>query len=613
MNRLLCATNVIVCSLLVVACAGSPKPSEPPPPPLAENRIPAIQAKAHRSPLIDKRIEGIEGVVTAVLSGGRAPGFWMQDPRGDDDEETSDAIFVSTEGIEVEVAVGDAVTVSGRVAETGREGSLATTQIVEASVTVSGSDRPLPEPVRIGLKGRLVPTRIATEGMKEYQPKSVAIDFWESLEGMRIELRDPVVVGPTSRYGDMVVLADRGAGAKIRSLRGGVVLQEHAPNPERIVLDARVAGRFPSASIGDRFDGVVTGVVDYAFNHYRFVVTSELPALVAEAQPPEVTRLEGTADRLTIATYNVLNLSAKNPAKRFEDVARTIAVNLGAPDVIGLQEMQDDSGPEDDGVVTATETFRKLIEAIVAAGGPRYEFRQIDPANNEDGGQPGGNIRVGFLVNPARVTFVDRGSAGAKDATAVETSEGGARLTLSPGRIDPANPCFAGGGEGDLAEPTRKSLAAELQFGDQTFFVVVNHLKSKRGDGGLFGAMQPPARPTEEQRLCQAEVVGRFAAEILKADPKAAVVVLGDMNEHEFRPPMRKMIEVSGLTNLHDRVVVADRYTYVWEGNSQVLDHILVSPSLLDGAEIDIVHVNAEYPEEKAASDHDPIVARVKM
>jgi predicted extracellular nuclease len=68
-----------------------------------------------------------------------------------------------------------------------------------------------------------------------------------------------------------------------------------------------------------------------------------------------------------------------------------------------------------------------------------------------------------------------------------------------------------------------------------------------------------------------------------------------------------------GLEDLVVRLPLADRYTYVYLGNSQVLDHILVSPSLTDGAEIDIVHLNAEFPVTDRASDHDPIVVRLSI
>ena len=581
-------------------------------------RIRSIQGSGHRSPLEGQRVASVEGIVTAVLAAGRAPGFWIQDARPDRDESTSEAVFVSTKDVAIEaaidVAVGDRVSVSGDVAELGFAGALTTTQLTKPEVRVLARGGALPPAIRLGAKGRAIPNRaVDDDAMAKFEPREDAIDFWESLEGMRVEVRDPLVIGATSGYGDLVVLADGGSGAEVRGVRGGLVLRSHDVNPERVIVEPRLVKNPPLANTGDRFAGAITGVIDYNFGSFRLLNTEPLPLLIAAAPSPESTTLRGDAEHITVATYNVLNLSRASDPSRFASVATSIVVNLGAPDVIGLEEIQDDSGPADDGVVGAAAAFAKLVEAIVAAGGPRYEFRQIDPANNQDGGQPGGNIRVGIFVDPARVTFVGRGLGGASDAASLEGEGKETRLTLSPGRVDPTNPCFAGGGSGALAEPTRKSLAAELRFGERTFFLVVNHLKSKRGDDGTFGATQPPIHKTEEQRTCQAEVVARFARSILERDRDAAVVALGDMNEHEFRRPIRRLAELSGLTNLVERVPVEDRYSFSFEGNLQLLDHILVSPSLARDAEIDIVHVNADRADEGAASDHDPVVARLRM
>jgi uncharacterized protein len=67
------------------------------------------------------------------------------------------------------------------------------------------------------------------------------------------------------------------------------------------------------------------------------------------------------------------------------------------------------------------------------------------------------------------------------------------------------------------------------------------------------------------------------------------------------------------LTTLMDTLPANERYSYVFEGNSQVLDQILVSDYMLDRfpLEYDVVHVNAEFADQ--ASDHDPQVARINL
>lgn len=57
-----------------------------------------------------------------------------------------------------------------------------------------------------------------------------------------------------------------------------------------------------------------------------------------------------------------------------------------------------------------------------------------------------------------------------------------------------------------------------------------------------------------------------------------------------------------------------ERYTYNYEGNSQALDHVFVSRALLPRAELDVVHLNTDFPSlpGRTGSDHDPLVARFR-
>ena len=163
-----------------------------------------------------------------------------------------------------------------------------------------------------------------------------------------------------------------------------------------------------------------------------------------------------------------------------------------------------------DGTVAADQTFALLIDAISAVGGPTYDWRSIDPVNNSDGGQPGGNIRVGFLFrtdNPD-LQFVDRPGGGSTTAVDVVKIAGQVQLTSSPGRIDPTNTAFAN---------SRKPLAAEFVFRGKTVFVVANHWNSKGGDNPLFGRFQPPVAVTETQRAPAGHRGGRLRRRCVRA------------------------------------------------------------------------------------------------
>jgi hypothetical protein len=297
----------------------------------------------------------------------------------------------------------------------------------------------------------------------------------------------------------------------------------------------------------------------------------------------------------------VQNLAPDNPQSKFDALAQGLVTNLRSPDVVALEEIQDNSGATDDGTVAADQTLQKLTDAIVAAGGPQYQWREIDPVNDKDGGQPGGNIRQAFLFNPARVGFTDR--PGGDSTTAVGVTGTGAQtaLTVSPGRIAPNDPAWT---------DSRKPLAGEFTFRGRTLFVIANHFISKGGDQAIDSRFQPPVRSSESQRIRQAIIEHDFVRQIEQADPHADVVVLGDLNDYQFSPAALSLTgDGSVLTDLVNTLPVKERYSYVYEGNSQVLDHILVSPNLRH-VEYDIVHINAEFAGQ--TSDHEPQVVRLK-
>src|SRR5213079_1307947 len=109
-----------------------------------------------------------------------------------------------------------------------------------------------------------------------------------------------------------------------------------------------------------------------------------------------------------------------------------IVNNMKSPDLVAVEEVQDNNGPTDDGTVDPSVTVSTLIAAISAAGGPTYEYRQINPVNDQDGGEPGGNIRQIFLFRTDRgLSFVDRPGGTAATPTGVTGSGASTQLTLS--------------------------------------------------------------------------------------------------------------------------------------------------------------------------------------
>jgi predicted extracellular nuclease len=569
-------------------------------------RIHTIQGAAHTSPRSGTSVSNVPGIVTAK----RSNGFYMQDPLPDGSEATSEAIFVFTSSAPA-VNVGDSVLVSGTVGEF-RPGNdttnLTITQITSPTVAVQSSGNPLPAATIIGTGGRTPPAMIIDDdaaGNVEtggtFDPVSDGIDFYESLEGMLVQVNNPVVVGPRTSSGEIVVLADNGASASVRTGRGGIVVRSTDFNPERIVIDNAIAAT-PQVSVGDRFAAAIVGVVDYSFGNFKLQTTQPLAA-VSGGLSQEVTT-PAAEGQIAVATFNVENLDPNDPPSKFSTLANLIVNNLKAPDIIALEEVQDNNGATNDSEVDATATYTTLINAIVAAGGPAYQFRNINPVDDQDGGEPGGNIRVGFLFRTDRgVSFIDRSGGSATAPTTVVSGGFGPELSFSPGRIDPTNPAFAS---------SRKPLAGEFVFGGQKLFVIANHFTSKGGDQPLFGRFQPPTLSSETKRIQQAQVVNDFVDAILAVSPSANVVVLGDFNDFEFSSAITTL-KGSVLSDLIETLPESERYTYVFEGNSQSLDHILVSSNLFNNSAFayDVVHVNSEFVVQ--SSDHDPQVVRLSL
>ena len=564
-----------------------------------------IQGAAHVSPYKGRAVSGVAGIVTATGS----TGFWMQDPRPDDDPATSEGVFVYTR-TKPTVAAGDAVTVAGTVTEYRPSDvngpNLTTTEIGSPQVTVDSHGNTPPAATVIGIGGRRPPSKVIDEGTDgsvetggAFRPDRDGIDFYESLEGMRVELRDATAVGPTNSYGETPVVGDGGRTATVRTARGGIVMRENDANPERLIV-TKGGASVPAANTGDRYDQV-TGVLDYAFGNFE-LLADRTPKLTAAGLKPETTRAARSGE-LAFATFNVENLSPKDPASKFTALAEQIVGNLRAPDLLSLEEVQDNTGPTDDGVVAADQTVAKLVAAIKDAGGPAYTWRSIDPQDKADGGQPGGNIRVGFLYRTDRgLRFTDRAGGDATTPVRVEGTGAATRLSASPGRVDPANAAWT---------DSRKPLAGEFTWHGRTLFVIANHWNSKGGDDPLFGRYQPPRLASEAQRVSQATTEATFVNALRKADPAARIIVAGDLNDFDFAKPITTFTSATHLLDLPATLPLAQRYTYDYQGNSEVLDHILISPTLAAAPHAyDVVHVNAEFADQ--ISDHDPSVLRIR-
>ncbi|MFC9735873.1 endonuclease/exonuclease/phosphatase family protein [Streptomyces roseolus] len=573
-------------------------------------RVHDVQGTTRVSPLVGKQVTGVAGVVTGVRTYGSSRGFWVQDPQGDGNPATSEGLFVFT-GSNPTVAVGDAVSVDGTVTEYVpgglNSGNQSLTQLSRPKVTVVSKGNALPAPVTIAPWS--VPDAYAPAGDPanggsinglELDPETYALDYYESLEGTNVRVGSSRVVGATDPYSELWVTVKPWEND---NERGGTVYGSYeSQNTGRLQIQSLIPlaqQPFPKANVGDWLTGSTEGPLDFnQFGGYTLTART-IGTLQDRGLEREVTEKQHK-NELAVATYNVENLDPSDPQEKFDALAKAVVENLASPDVLALEEIQDDNGAKNDGTVSAGQTLKKFTDAIVAAGGPAYEWRSIDPENNEDGGEPGGNIRQVFLFNPERVSFVDRAGGDATTATGVTGTKGRAALTLSPGRIDPANTAW---------ESSRKPLAGEFTFRGRTVFVIANHFGSKGGDESLVSHHQPPNRSSEAKRLLQAQAVNAFVKEIIAVDKQADVLVVGDINDFEFSATTEALTDGGALYPAVESLPRSERYSYVYQGNSQVLDQILTSPGVHRFA-YDSVHINAEFADQN--SDHDPQVLRFR-
>lgn len=573
-----------------------------------------IQGEGHQSPYDGKKVNNIKGIVTYQyeLNGGKYLHIETPDDKQDNNPNTSEGLIIYTGNQNYDAQKGDLVNVTGTVDEyyidgygNKQETDLPVTQINArddkgGNVSIEESNQKLPEPYEI----EKVPSKIsANDNFQTFDREQYAIDYWESLEGMRVEVGDVRSVGP-QEHGDLfTVLDDQPA----ETDNGGVRLTENDQHGERIpfkMYDNNKARDFDVAT-GDKFKGPIIGHVNYGFQNYKLNVDLDdmKQAHVEGDTEPQPTSIEPSNQNLNVASYNLENFS-NNSSSTTEDkadkIANGITEHMKNPDIIGVTEVQDNDGPKEGGP-EANKSYERLIKDIEEAGGPKYKYLNIDPSMNEDGGQPDANIRVGFLYNPKRVQFDKSIESGDAD-TAVSYKDGD--LTLNPGRIDPNNPAF---------DDSRKPLAAQFKFHGEQVIVLANHWNSKNGDTPLFGSQQPPVLESENQRVEIAKSVGRFVEQVQKDNPNANIVSVGDYNDFQWSKPL-KTFESFNMSNMIYDLPESERYSYNYQGNSQALDHIFVSNNLKNNTELDPIHVNSDFTDMSGrASDHDPLLAQIDL
>ena len=560
-----------------------------------------IQGESHQSPLVGREVIVNNVVVTKT----DRSGFYVQDKVSDNNPKTSDALYVASKD---KVKTGDLLKVQGTVKEGYLEeyavrpgqtfkapvGSLTVTQIINATITKLGVAA-LPDAVEFSEK---IPKDVVDKTPTKYDPENEALDYFESLEGMRVNINKPRILGPQYK-GDIYVLPGNYNGQKLNNI-GGVNLRPGVQNTETIAIEV---GKNVVAKAKDYFNEDITGVFTYRYKTYR-IDPYKVPKVQDGGLKREVSKIYPAEDKLTIASYNIENFSANSkgrdetPEEKVDKIAKSFINEVHSPDIITLIEVQDNNGGVNDGTVEGVKSGEKLADRIKSFGGPEYKYTEVAPIDGKDGGKPGSNIRVAYLYNPNRVTLIGKDKGGSEEAARFVDGH----LEKNPARIDPTNINF---------EKVRKSLAAEFDFKGERIVVIANHLKSKLGDDAVYGSNQPAVENTKAQRVEQAKLLNAFVREGLRQNPNLKFVLTGDFNDFEFSDTVKTIVG-NELVNLMAEHEAGDRYSYFYRGSNQSLDNILVSKNIKDRVLFSPVHINASFMEEHGrASDHDPVVVQI--
>ncbi len=590
--------------------------------------IGAIQGRSHLSPWAGYSVS-TEGIITAVASktdGGME--IYIQGAEDDNDPLSSNALNIYLSKARTDLKVGQLIGVRGVVYEIMTAEGLTRTALREVSeLTIKASNLPLPASLVIGgADGLRVPSRAISSFRGNLNQKALlepkdGVDFWETLEAMRVRVAKPRVVGfrggkekfddEKSGYMTILVVPEAADTPAERTAADGTFLDpltgNYTPEVLRIVANELAPEVTTDLvfNVGDRFEQDLEGILSFQTNtfgsgEYVFYVTGSFTTPRSGVKPidqRQITRLVADEDHLTYATWNVENLSG-DKRERIKKIAEAIQTNLLCPDIVTLPEIQDNNGVKFEGGSAANETLASIIAAINCPG-TAYQPINIDPVPNQDGGEPGGNIRVAMIYNAKRVQFTPWGTSAPLSETFLLPN---GRLNQNPGRLHPNDPAF---------RRSRKPLVAEFTFRGSRIVTIGNHLNSKLGDASLWQAEQPAEMGSERQRSLMATRIHSFVAELLQQDPSAHVLVSGDFNAYWYENSMRLLAgdRLQNLMTYADLVPKNDWYTTNYDGGSSAIDFIFASRAFLNRRpELEILHINSNFMGK--LSDHDPVISR---
>ena len=484
--------------------------------------------------------------------------------------------------------------------------------------------------------------------------KSNSVDQLEKYEGMRVQIDEMTVSGPTGGRVDVKTFSARSDGTfwgvvnpmprpfrqpgrdvrEFASLAELDQFKKASPNsaifdsnPEVIRVDCseQVPGLTqkmapPTCELPAMADvkGLV-GVLHYGYGKYTV-----LPDVANRPSMTTVTKANplpaATERQFVVAGMNIENFfdDQDDPGiredvvekeafdRRLEKISRAIRDFMQMPDVIGVVEAEN---------INAVKRLASKINADAIAAGkpdPKYEAFLVE-------GNDGRGIDNGVLVKTSRIKVVEIKQLG-KDEKYKNP------LTKEEAFLNDRPPLML-----------RASIEDAKAGKPFEFTVIVNHLKS-------YSGYNDP-KQMENVRLkkkLQSEFLAKLVQSRQKADPKERIVQIGDYNSYQFSDGVLDQIgtiigKPSGkdallmpsddlvnpdLIDLVNAIAEPQRYSFIFDGNAQVLDHMIITENMRKHTRgFGYARLNADYPESyrgdtarlERFSDHDPAVAFFTM
>jgi predicted extracellular nuclease len=388
--------------------------------------------------------------------------------------------------------------------------------------------------------------------------------YYEAFEGMLVQVSEPAVaVSPTSKYGEfVVVLPHHGVERLWQGQDNGYMIMvddgSSTTHYDRSTIEYVI-------STGDQVSDLV-GPLAYTYGRYKIEPIKTPEIIQVKTEMPSLPPI--SLHQFSIMTWNVENLfdvvephpsDPPRPRKAEYDVALGKIANTicaaGMPTIIGLQEV------ENIGILEDLAGLDSLID---------YDYKPVLIEGTDSRG-----IDIGYLVRGDHAEILDYQQHNAPEG-----------LTSRP--------------------PLLIQVKVSNNDGHIMLYTLNNHFSSLAG-GEIA---------TEPRRTAQAAWNVAIVEQILSEDPDAHITVIGDLNSFLDTLPIQTL-EEGGLVHTFDILPEEQRYNYVYEGESQVLDHILTTPNLMGMLQkVVILHVNADFPLPEPddtsplrKSDHDPVIA----